>query len=294
VDDLSNWYIRRSRRRFWRGGDAAALSTLWYSLVHALRAIAPVMPFLADHLWQNLVAGPCDDAPDSVFLAGWPEAGDVDEKLLAEVDEMRRIVELGHQARGEAGIKLRQPLRRLYVRGADGSRAHADEIGDELNVKEVLFDEGPVVQPQIRPNLPVLGPRLGRKLPEVKAALDAGDFEELVDGGIRAAGEELGPNDVLRGEQLAVEGYALAGDGAISVALSTELDEELIREGRARELIRRINELRKELGLNVTDRIRLTLPESERDLAAYAERVQEETLAVELRFEGDTPEITEA
>ena len=120
VDDLSNWYIRRSRRRFW-SGDTAALETLWWALVQAIRGISPVMPFLADHLWRNLVGDASDDAPDSVFLAGWPEAGDVDEQLLAEVADVRRVVELGHQARGDAGIKLRQPLRRAYVRGANGA-----------------------------------------------------------------------------------------------------------------------------------------------------------------------------
>ena len=105
--------------------------------------------------------------------------------------EVRRVVELGHQARGEAGIKLRQPLRRAYVRGADGARAHASEIGDELNVKEVHFDDGPVAHVQLRPNLRLLGPRLGARLRVVKAALEAGDYVELAGGGVRAAGEEL-------------------------------------------------------------------------------------------------------
>jgi isoleucyl-tRNA synthetase len=290
VDDLSNWYIRRSRRRFW-DGDAAGLETLWWALVQALRVVAPVMPFLADHVWQNLVTRACDGAPDSVFLAGWPEAAESDEGLLAEVAEVRRVVELGHQARGEAGIKLRQPLRRAYVRGADGARVYADEIGDELNVKTVLFDEGPVARVQVKPNLRLLGPKLGARLQEVRSALEAGEYEELEGGGVKAAGETLAADEVLRGERLSIEGYAIAESDSLTVALETALDDELVREGRAREWIRRVNELRKELGLELTDRIVLTLPESERDLVDYAERVKDDTLAVELRFDSHEPRI---
>src|SRR4051812_41045841 len=136
VDDLSNWYIRRSRRRFWDGDDAA-LRTLWFGIVQGLRVIAPVMPFLAEHLWQGLVAGSADDAPASVFLAGWPDAPAPDAALLAEVAELRTVVALGHQARSAAGLKLRQPLRRIVVEGAPLAAAHADEISEELRVKEV-------------------------------------------------------------------------------------------------------------------------------------------------------------
>ncbi len=107
---------------------------------------------------------------------------------------------------------------------------------DELNVKEILFDDGPVVRSQLKPNLPLLGPRLGPRLPDVKAALDAGDYEELPGGGVRVAGEELAADEVLHGEGAAVEGFALAQDGALSIALDTTLDDELLREGRAREL----------------------------------------------------------
>ncbi|MCY7303468.1 MAG: isoleucine--tRNA ligase, partial [Thermoleophilia bacterium] len=136
VDDLSNWYIRRSRRRFWEG-EQAALRTLWFGLVQALRVISPVMPFLAEHLWQALVTDVVQGAPDSVFLAGWPEARTPDLALLTEVDELRRVVALGHQARSASGLKLRQPLRRIVVEGAPLAAAHADEIAEELRVKEV-------------------------------------------------------------------------------------------------------------------------------------------------------------
>jgi isoleucyl-tRNA synthetase len=137
VDDVSNWYIRRSRRRFW-DGDPVALRTLWYGLVQGLRVIAPLMPFLTEHLWGVLTA-PCADAPDSVHLAGWPEAVAPDEDLLAEIAELRRVVELGRQARATSGVKLRQPLRVLVVEGARRAKGHADEIADELRVREVSF-----------------------------------------------------------------------------------------------------------------------------------------------------------
>ena len=138
VDDLSNWYIRRSRRRFWNG-DQVALWTLWHALVRSVQVISPVMPFLADFLWQRLRA---EGAPDSVFLSPWPEVRERDDELLAEVAEVRRVVELGRQARGDAGIKLQQPLRRLVVQGAGPARRHADEVAAELRVKEVEFGAG--------------------------------------------------------------------------------------------------------------------------------------------------------
>jgi len=279
VDDLSNWYIRRSRRRFWNG-EAAALETLRAALMRSLVVIAPVMPFLSEHLWRVLRS---DDQPDSVFLVRWQDAGERDQQLLDEVAETRRVVELGHQARGDAGIKLRQPLRRAYIRGADGAAGHAVELGEELNVKEIVFDDGPVVRSQLKPNLPVLGPRLGSRLPAVKAALDAGDYEELEGGGVRVAGEELGVDEVLHGEGSAVEGFAIAQNGALSIALDTALDDELVREGRVRELVHRINAMRREMGLELTDRIVVTLGPEEADLAEYENWIKEETLALEVR-----------
>ena len=117
VDDLSNWYIRRSRRRFWEESDQAAFRTLWYALVQGLRGVAPITPFLAEHLWQVLVARTTAGAPESVFLAGWPaaRAALVDEDIVGEMAEARRAIELGHSARHGAQLKLRQPLRRVAL-----------------------------------------------------------------------------------------------------------------------------------------------------------------------------------
>lgn len=170
VEDLSNWYIRRSRRRFYGDGDEA-FRTLWFALVQALRVIAPVLPFLADELWRHLVADVCEGAADSVHLAGWPEIGEPDGELLSEVEDVRRVVELGRQARSQAGIKLRQPLPELAVEAPASVRRHEAEIADELRVERVAFAL-PASRVRLKPNLPLLGPKLGADLPRVRKALE--------------------------------------------------------------------------------------------------------------------------
>jgi len=270
VEDLSNWYVRRSRRRFW-DGEPAALETLWWSVVQALRVIGPVMPFLADHLWRTLVV----EGPDSAHLAGWPEGVEGDDALLAEVAEVRRVVELGRQARAQSGIKLRQPLRRLVVQGADGVREHANEIAEELSVKQVEFGSVEATELRVKPNLPVLGPKLGKELRAVRSALEAGDFEELDGGRLRVNGHELSPDEVLV-ERRGKEGWAVAGEDGLTVALDLQLDPELELEGRAREVIHQVNTMRKEAGLEITDRIVLTLPT---DLLVHEGWIARETLA---------------
>jgi isoleucyl-tRNA synthetase len=293
VDDVSNWYIRRSRRRFY-SLDEAAFRTLWYGLVQALRVVAPVMPFLADHLWRNLVAEACEGAPDSVFLAGWPAPEPPDERLLAEVAGARRIVGLGHAARKTSVPKVRQPLRRLVVDGASVPADYLDAIREELNVKDVEFGAVEAQELVVRPNLPVLGPRLGKELGPLRAALAAGEFEELPGGGFRAAGRELGPDDVLV-ERRGTAGWAVASEDGITVALDTTLDAELELEGRVLDLIHLLNAMRKEAGLALTDRIVVTLPEEHAELLAHAQRIKDEVLAVEIRTDGvSEPQIAKA
>jgi isoleucyl-tRNA synthetase len=281
VDDLSNWYIRRSRRRFW-ADDEAALRTLWYALVQSLRVLAPILPFVTDHLWRTLVL----DGPESVHLAGWPEAAEPDRGLLDEIAEVRRVVELGRQARSISGIKLRQPLRRLVVEGARLG-GHAEEVGDELRVKNVELGPVEAVELRVKPNLPVLGPKLGKELGTVGAALAAGEFEELPEGRFRVAGHELGPEEVLV-ERGGREGWAVASADGVTVALDLGLDDELVLEGEANELIHRVNSLRKAQGLELTDRIVLTAPESQRELVdRHGDWIAREVLATEIRVSGD-------
>jgi isoleucyl-tRNA synthetase len=280
ADDLSNWYIRRSRPRFW-AGDEAALRTLWYALVQTLRVLAPVMPFLTEHLWRNLVL----DGPESVHLAEWPAAPAPDRALLDEMADVRRVVTLAHQARSSAGLRLRQPLRTLVVEGASGARLHAQEIADEVRVKDVVFDNVDA-ELRVKPNLPVLGPRLGKELRTVQQALQAGDFEELGGGRFRAAGHELDPDDVLV-ERGGREGWSVAASEGVTVALDTALDDELLLEGRVYELIHRVNAMRKTDGLEVTDRIVLTVPATESELVArHGDWIKDEVLAVEIRVDG--------
>ncbi|HLB18084.1 MAG TPA: isoleucine--tRNA ligase [Gaiellaceae bacterium] len=283
VDDLSNWYIRRSRRRFW-AGDEVALWTLWHALLRSVQTIAPVMPFLADFLWRLLRA---EAAPESVFLETWPEVRQRDDGLLAEVAEVRAVVELGRQARGDAGLKLRQPLRRLVVQGAGPAQGHADEIAEELRVKEVVFGPVEATELRVKPNLPLLGPKLGQELGAVRAALQAGEFEQLDGGGVRVNGHEFTPDEVLV-ERGAREGWALAEDGSLTVAVTTELDDELRKEGRVYDLTHQLNTLRKEAGLALTDRIRVLLPETDAELLEYENRIKDEVLATEIVV-GDAP-----
>ena len=293
VEDLSNWYIRRSRPRFWRG-EEAALRTLWFGIVQALRVIGPVMPFLAEHLWRKVVADAAGEAPDSVFLAGWPSAASPDEELLREMAETRRIVGLGHAARKTSVPKVRQPLRRLVVAGARVTDDHVDVIKDELNVKQVEFGDVEAEELVVRPNLRVLGPKLGSALGPLRAALAEGHFEELAGGRYRAAGHELEPDEVLV-ERRGRPGWAVAAEDGVTVALDTSLDAELELEGRVFDLIHRLNAMRREVGLELTDRIVVTLPEEQAELLAHADRIKQEVLAVEIRTDGvSEPEIARA
>jgi isoleucyl-tRNA synthetase len=294
VDDLSNWYIRRSRRRFY-SNDEAAFGTLWHALVQSIRVIAPVMPFFAEELWRMLVA-PAEGAPESVFLAGWPGRDDAlrDDMLLREVGEVRRVVELGRQARAASGLKLRQPLRRLVLQGATLPEAYLDEVREELRVKDVEHGEVEAEELVVKPNLPLLGPRLGKELGAVRAALAAGEFEQ-VDGGFRAAGHELSADEVLI-ERRGKEGWALASEGGLTVALDTRLDDELLLEGRVLDLIHQLNLKRREAGLELTDRIVVTLPADDAALLAHEDWIKSEVLATEIRLDGGSaePEIAKA
>jgi isoleucyl-tRNA synthetase len=287
-DDVSNWYIRRSRRRFW-DEDPAALRALRRALTTALQVIAPVMPFLAEHLWRNLVA-----KDESVFLAGWPEVGEPDDELLTEVGEVRAVVTLGRQARDASRLKHRQPLRRLVVQGAGRAASHEDEIRDELRVKDVEFGEVEATELRVRPNLPALGPKLGRELGAVRAALEAGEFEQLDGGRFRVAGHELEPEEVLV-ERRGLEGWSVAAQDGLTVALDTRLDPELELEGRVLDLIHLVNSLRKQQGYELTDRIVLTLPQADADVLEHEDWIKRDTLAVRVETDSvESPQIARA
>jgi isoleucyl-tRNA synthetase len=289
--DLSNWYIRRSRRRFWNG-DVAALRSLWASLVQSLRVISPVMPFLAEHLWQRLVVAASADAPRSVFLAGWPASAPADEQLLGDFAAAWKVVELGRRARVQAQLKLRQPLRLLLVEGAARIESYLGEIADELRVKEVRTGRIETTRLRVRPNLPVVGRRLGKDVPRVRTALDAGQYVIREDGSVEVAGHVLGPEDLLI-ERLEKEGWAVAADEGVTVAFDTTLDDALRQEARAYDIIHQVNMMRRDAGLDITDRIFLTLPETDSDLLQHHDWIAAETLARSITV-GDTLSLIKA
>ncbi len=295
VDDLSNWYIRRSRRRFW-DGDPAAIRVLWSSLATALRTVAPVMPFLTEHLWQLLVVDAVEDGevPASIFLAGWPAAATPDEEVLADGAAVRRVVELGRQARAKVELGLRQPLRRLVVEGEPRVAAHLDEVASELRVKVVEVGTVEATQLKVRPNLKVLGPKLGGDVVTVRKALEAGDFTERPDGGFDVAGHTLGADEVLV-ERTEKEGWAVSATDGVTVALDTELDDELRTESRVYNLIHHVNGMRKDAGLALTDRIVLRLASADADLLGHADWIAGEVLATRVEAgKADEVEIERA
>jgi isoleucyl-tRNA synthetase len=291
VDDLSNWYVRRNRPRFWKSADPSAHATLYRCLVAISRLLAPFCPFLADELHMVLTE-PTADGPTSVHMADWPtQSGWHDPALAAEVAASRRLVALGRAARTDAAVKVRQPLRRALVLHPgveldDGTRA---EIAGELNVK-VLEDVDTLsglLTWTVTPNFRVLGPRLGPRIGEMKAALAAADGTALqrqleADGFIEVLGERLGPDDVeTRASRH--ESFALAEDAGWAVALDLELDDELRLEGRARELVRAVNDLRKEQGFAIADRVDVAIAGADDLIEAYGDWIAGEVLAASLR-----------
>jgi isoleucyl-tRNA synthetase len=284
VDDLSNWYIRRSRRRFW-DEDAAALHTLWYALVQTLRVLAPVLPFVTDQLWHTLVL----DGPESVHLAGWPEVVEPDRQLIEEMAMVRTVVRLAHQARAATGERLRQPFRRLAVSGAGHVLEHWwDLIAEEVRVKE--HSAMPITKFRLKPNLKTLGPRLGARLQAVRDALTHGDdVEQLPNGNFRVLDLELGEDDVLSADRVSVDpSWIVVDEGGIAVALDSTLDDDLRREGDAYDLIRTGNALRKERGFEITERVVYTVPTGHGDtIEAHRAWIEREVLATEIRLGDD-------
>ena len=287
VDDLSNWYVRRSRPRFWRSSDPAAHATLHRCLVVASELLAPFCPFVADELWTRLTGGA------SVHAADWPTArGSAPAELATEMHAARRLVGLGRAARTDAGVKVRQPLRRalLLHPGAHLGEDVRREIAEELNVKvlEEIEALSGLVRWTVVPNFRLLGPRLGAQVNQVKAALASADGDALrrdleSQGYVDVAGVRLDVGEVeVRAERQA--DIALAQDGTWAVALDLELDDGLRLEGTARELVRALNDLRRELGLAISDRIAVTLTTSDEDILA-AVRAHRDWIAGEVLAE---------
>ena len=280
LDDLSNWYIRRTRPRFW-SGDTDALQTLWSCLTTSLRLVAPILPFITDYLWRAL-AGPAQ----SVFLADWPGRGPADMALVHDMAQVRKIVSLGHQGRVTSRMKVRQPLRRMIVQGADGVAPYLDMIADELRVKSVTIGAVNAEEITVRPNLRVLGPRLGPAITTIRSMLQAGEFTELPGGRFRVGDIELEPGEVLV-DRHGKEGWYVASSDGVTIALDLTLDDELRLQARVYDTIHRVNSLRKQTGLDISDRITLSLPHADADLLRHRDWIMAETLAVTLTVSDD-------
>ena len=271
VDDLSNWYVRRCRDRFWGSGmtkdKEAAYTTLYTVLSTLAKIIAPYVPFMAENMYQNLVVPFFKDAPESVHLCDFPVADEkmVDKFLEEGMKDVLAVVMLGRAARNLAGIKNRQPLRRLIYNGKkELSSALKALVEDELNVKDVQIssDSGKFISYELKPQLKTLGPKFGALLGKIRQIL-AEHADEIV-AAVRSAGtyttEADGRKIELTEEDLLIsvksrEGYSSESDGETTVALDTTLDDELIFEGAEREIISKIQTMRKEAGFDVTDHI---------------------------------------
>ncbi len=308
IDQLSNWYVRRNRRRFWKSdaGDdkQSAYLTLYECLDIIQRIIAPFMPFLSETIYRNL--SQCEaDSSLSIHLTSWPEYNPdyLDSDLVFEMDVVQSIVGLGRSAREESKVRIRQPLSRILVSVADNKtrtaiNKHLDQIREELNIKSVEFIESDaeLVSYSISPNFSRLGKRYGKLIPAIKSALanadgswiaaqvqDENSFELEIEG------QQLvfEPEDI-QVQSSSAEGYASCGGDGCLVALDTTIDDELFIEGLARELVRSVQDGRKSAGLEISDRIILGITGSENIVAAadtHRDYIMSETLAIELNRE---------
>ena len=309
IDGLSNWYVRRSRRRFWRSeSDAdkqAAYATLHTALTTLSRLLAPVTPFLSEAMYRNLVARVDGAAPDSVHLTDWPVVDEsaIDEDLSDSVNLARRLASLGRSARASARIKVRQPLAELLVdlrtdREREFLPLIADQLKEELNVKAVrdARGQGGLLIIAVKPNLPVLGPKYGRDLPKIRQALEDADPAALAAASERGDQILLGeftlePDEILV-EQVGLKGYAVSVEAGYAAGVRTELTPELEAEGMVRELVHQVQNLRKSAGFEISDRIELYVAGPDgltAPLRTHEAYVRTETLADAVIFEQPPP-----
>ena len=304
---LSTWYVRRSRRRFygegWPVDKRTAYSTLYNVLNTLNRLFAPIVPFMAEKIYQNLVAARIEDAPSSVHHAPFPEADEslIDDSLSAHVEASLRLVSLARAARKESRLKVRQPLAELVVVPGDGTERKAvelfrDHFLEELNVKRVTLQESAddLVTVTVEPNAKTIGPKFGRHTAEAREAigrLDGKSVEQSLQVGERVTitidGNEtpIDPDDVTIKRSYG-DDWAGAADGQTVVLLDKRLTPELANEGLARDIVRNVQNLRKEAGLEIDDRIRVGLVTESASLrsaiGAFGDYIRAETLAIEI------------
>ena len=300
VDDMSNWYVRRSRERFWAKGmeqdKINAYMTLYTALVTVSKVAAPMIPFMTEEIYQNLVRSVDESAPESIHLCDYPVANEayIDKTLEENMDEVLKIVVMGRACRNTANIKNRQPIGKMFVKGAsDLPEFYQDIVTDELNVKEIELtdDVRAFTSYTFKPQLKTVGPKYGKLLGGIKNELSNLDgnaaMDELNATGVlklQVNGQEieLAKEDLLI-DMAQMEGYVSESDYGITVVLDTNLTEELLTEGFVREIISKIQTMRKEAGFEVMDKIKVTYDGSEKAekvFAEYAEQIGQETLAV--------------
>jgi len=310
VDELSNWYVRRSRRRFWKSEEdddkTSAYLTLYETLETLSRLLAPYIPFMTEEIYRNLVCSVNSSSPESVHLCDYPQTREelIDQDLLFRMDAVRRVVNLGRAARNRAAVKNRQPLAAVIVAAGDGKRAAIESLDnlvlEALNVKRIEFiaDAGELSQLVLKPNLKRLGPRFGSSRPQVDAAIAALDPEETVARldageaiGISVDGREetLERDDILV-ERVGREGLSVEEHGGWTVAIDTNIDDGLRREGLAREIVHMVQNMRKDAGLEIEDTIAVSLSGSDLLLGVIDEFsgfFRTETLCRDLVLGGD-------
>ncbi|MGB5843284.1 MAG: DUF5915 domain-containing protein, partial [Anaerolineales bacterium] len=316
VDTLSKWYLRRSRRRFWKSESDSdketAYATLYQALTTLSKLLAPSMPFLAEELYQNLVPSVDRTAPESVHLVDWPTYDEklIDEKLNADMRLVMRFASLGHSARNQAAIKVRQPLAEASfsvgsMKETQALEEYAHILADELNVKKisVMSSAGEAVSYTLNPLPKQLGQKYKSGFPEVRKAILALEPEEAAqrllsgDSVSVSVGDdtlEILPDEVeVRAE--ARSGLVVASDGAYLAALQTELTPELVREGLAREFVRRVQDLRKQSDFDIADRIHMQVsasPDLEQAIKEHQDYILGETLTLEMKFGDPVGEVT--
>ncbi len=308
VDELSNWYVRLNRERFWgkglEGTKLAAFETLYTVLVTLTKLLAPYIPFMTDHMYQNLVVNNVEGAPESVHLCDYPSADMslVDKELEVGMEEVMSVVQLGRAARNAASLKVRQPLSRCLIKGEALSGEIAELIKSELNVKNVEFveDAREFTTYHLKPQMRTLGKKYGKLLGKIGQQLAVMDGNEVVDAfergeivtfEIEGTKIELEKDDVLTSLDKK-PGFVAESDNAYTVVLDTNLTEELINEGFVREVISKVQTLRKEAGFEVTDRIRLTWRTTDK-LAAILEGGKNELMRAVLAVSAENDDAEE-
>lgn len=307
VDELSNWYVRRNRSRYWSEelteDKIGAYVTLYRVLVTLSKISAPFVPFVTEEIYQSLVVGLDKNAPESVHLCLWPEYNEslVNEELEKEMEMAYKIVKLGRSARNAANIKNRQPLAKMLLSTSSLPEYYGDIIKDELNIKAIEFgaDLSKYVNFEIKPNLPVLGKSYGKLIPGIRKEIAARNQMELAqtiqNGGVVAINVngteiELTKESILVTMQ-GLEGYAFAGEGEVGVVLDTTITEALKEEGHLREIVSKIQNMRKESGFEVADKIKLYVAHNDmlmEVIKKFEDIIKRETLAVDILYSKDS------